>query len=200
MHGVHARCGTWRREQSHAAARRPTPQRAAPRAHGRVRVQTAPTAARRVLPLLQVPTGRFYGFATFNLSYGWGQSSAGPYNTAYGHLGATYGYQSIVAYFPAADVSVSIASNIELDDQIQPADTLCIAYNAVLAHLTNATEPQCTFTKSDYYGGTCDCGNDYVCHRLFKKCVKAPRRGSLSHEDCTRTCGEDADSGSDAAP
>lgn len=61
-----------------------------------------------------------YGFATFNLSDGYGVSAgkAKNYNTAYGHLGATYGYQSIVAYFPAADVSLAIASNIETDDQV----------------------------------------------------------------------------------
>lgn len=47
-----------------------------------------------------------YGFATFNLSEGWGVSAGAPadYNRAYGHLGATYGYQSIVLYFPAADL------------------------------------------------------------------------------------------------
>ena len=33
----------------------------------------------------------FYGFAAFNLSWQTGQ--AGRYRTAYGHLGATYGYQ-----------------------------------------------------------------------------------------------------------
>jgi CubicO group peptidase (beta-lactamase class C family) len=104
-----------------------------------------------------IPTGGFYGFATFNLSHGWGQPSGSPYNTAYGHLGATYGYQSIVAYFPALDVSISVASNIETDEQAQPSDTLCIAYNAVLASLTNTSEPKCEFVQKGYYGGECKC-------------------------------------------
>ena len=59
-----------------------------------------------------------YGFAAFNLS-GMisGRPSSGPYRTAYGHLGATYGYQSILAYYPGADVAISVASNIEQDTQ-----------------------------------------------------------------------------------
>ena len=130
-----------------------------------------------------------YGFATFNLSRAWGASAGGPknYNEAYGHLGATYGYQSIVLYFPAADLALSIASNIETDDQIQPSDAACIAYNAVLAALQNKTEPTCKFVQSGYYGGRCDCGNTYKCHKLLKMCTQSPY-GDLSKEDCTAVC------------
>ena len=130
-----------------------------------------------------------YGFATFNLTQSWGVSSGSKknYNEAYGHLGATYGYQSVVAYFPAADVSISIASNLETDDQVQPSDTACHAYNAVLAYLRNETEPNCEFVTAGYYGGYCDCGNNYKCSRLFKQCVKSSS-GTLSKSDCEAIC------------
>ena len=129
-----------------------------------------------------------YGFATFNLSRSWGVSEGKgkDYNQAYGHLGATYGYQSIVLYFPAADLVIATASNIETDNQVQPSDTACLAYNAVLASINNWTQPTCKFVTSGYYGGVCDCGNDYRCSFFTKKCVSG--RGKLSKADCEATC------------
>lgn len=147
------------------------------------RILTAPSME------IMVPTSPFYGFATFNLSShdGWGPSSASPYARAYGHLGATYGYQSIVAYFPGADVSISVGTDIETDGQTQPSAALCLAYNAVLAYLTGTAEPQCTYKPSGYYGGSCDCGNDYSCHPLRKRCERSAK-GSLSFHDCSQAC------------
>ena len=97
------------------------------------------------------------GFATFNLTtHGiTGQTSA--YGVTYGHLGATYGYDSIVAYFPAIDLSLSIASNIETDTQVQPADTACFAYNAVLSHVLDVPQPTCSYEAGSYHHGTCSC-------------------------------------------
>ena len=131
-----------------------------------------------------------YGFATFNLSRGWGVSAGKRpnYNTAYGHLGATYGYQSIALYFPAADLSLAVASNIETDDQVQPSDVACLAYNVVLAAIKNWTQPTCKFVTSGYYGGKCDCGNDYECKPLTKKCERSSRSGKLSKADCEASC------------
>ena len=40
-----------------------------------------------------------YGFATFELSGQWGVR--GPDGAAFGHAGATYGFDSMVAYFPS---------------------------------------------------------------------------------------------------
>ena len=105
-----------------------------------------------------IPRDAFYGLATFNLTRPWGAAEGAAENVAYGHLGATYGYQSILAYFPDPDVSISIASDIETDDQIQPADGLCLAYNAVLAAVRNTSEPACRYVHTGYYGGRCDCG------------------------------------------
>lgn len=56
-----------------------------------------------------------YGLATFNLTSHTGLS--GVDGIAMGHLGATYGYQSIVAFFPGRNFSLSIGSNIERDFQ-----------------------------------------------------------------------------------
>jgi len=129
-----------------------------------------------------------YGLATFNLSMMGltGQSPLGPYARAYGHLGATYGYDSIVGYFPGIDVAISVASSIETDVQTQPSDALCFAYNAVLAAARGLPEPACSFSKHSYFGGSCNCGNDYVCRAGM--CIRDALGGSLYKEDCSRVC------------
>ena len=135
-----------------------------------------------------IPWRPFYGFATFNMSRSWGPSSTMPYNRAYGHLGATYGYDSIVVYWPAADVSIAIATSIETDTQTQPSDTACLAYNAVLAALTNSTEPKCEYVTGSYYYGVCTCGNDYRCDWRSRQCVRDVGKGTLSKDECDATC------------
>ena len=54
---------------------------------------------------------------------------------AVGHLGATYGFQSQLVYFPALKFAMAVATNIETPHQSQPKDALCFAYNAVAALL-----------------------------------------------------------------
>ena len=109
-------------------------------------------------PPLSRARGR-YGFATFDLTSTWTTNThgSGDYNRAYGHLGATYGYQSVVAYFPEMDLSLAVASNIETDKQVQPSDVSCHAYNAVLAALRNEPELACTYVPTGYFGGKCNC-------------------------------------------
>ena len=158
--------------------------------------QASPRALSPSSVSTMIPTGSFYGLATFNLSmWDWGTSSAGPYGRAYGHLGATYGYDSIVIYFPAADVSLAVGTTIETDEQSAPSDAVCLAYHAVLAALTNSTEPRCVYRKSGYWGGVCDCGNNWVCDSKSRKCVSDPKKGSLSKSDCEKACGDDVAGG-----
>lgn len=57
-----------------------------------------------------------YGLATFNLTH------LTPNETAYGHLGATYGYQSVLVYIPSLELSIAIGTNLERDRQDQPQD------------------------------------------------------------------------------
>lgn len=111
---------------------------------------------------LMVPSSReIYGFATFNLEHvgitGHGKRWPDEYDQAYGHLGATYGYDSLLAYFPAIDVAISIGTSIETDDQSAPSDAMCLAYNAVLAVVLGYAEKSCQFVKNSYYGGQCKC-------------------------------------------
>ena len=97
----------------------------------------------------------FYGFATFNLT---GRSGLPPpLGTAYGHLGATYGFQSIVAYFPHFDFTIAVASNIETNFQAQPSAGLCFAFSKVLAVLNGTPVPACTYTVGSYYSSGCNC-------------------------------------------
>ena len=112
-----------------------------------------------------IPTGKpgqdpelFYGLATFNLSSFTGDSGAD--RVAYGHLGATYGYQSVVSYHPAIQATVAIASNIETPNQDQPASVLCFAYHALKAALRGTPAPHCQYYDIDYYTSVCNCTAD----------------------------------------
>uniref|UniRef100_A0A7S3AKE5 Beta-lactamase-related domain-containing protein n=1 Tax=Haptolina ericina TaxID=156174 RepID=A0A7S3AKE5_9EUKA len=91
-----------------------------------------------------------YGLATFNLTH------LTPHDTAYGHLGATYGYQSVVVYVPGLQLSIAIGTNIERDDQDQPQDVFCSVYNTIKATLSGSPAPTCTF-KRGYFDGGCKC-------------------------------------------
>jgi len=104
-----------------------------------------------------VPSGGLlsvYGLATHNLAQNTGQK--GEYGVAYGHLGATYGYQSVTAYFPKLNFVITVATNIETDFQRQPADAMCFAYNAAASLILKRTI-KCTYTPGSYYGGGCKC-------------------------------------------
>jgi len=164
--------------------------------YGSTGPQLLSNASRAVMVPAYNPHSHFpYGFATFNLTeMASGRSSGGPYRKAYGHLGATYGYQSVVAYYPGADVAISVASNLETDNQAQPTDTLCATYSTVLPLLTSAAEQTCTYRATGYFG-MCDCGNDYECSRLTRQCVRRSSHGfgggTLSKADCEASCGRE---------
>lgn len=95
-----------------------------------------------------------YGLATFNLRTNTGR--LGRLGKAHGHLGATYGYQSVTAYFPGLQIAMTVATNIETDYQEQPAHAMCLAYNAAVNRMLNETT-QCEFKPGSYYGGGCHC-------------------------------------------
>lgn len=97
----------------------------------------------------------FYGFSTFDLEFTTGQTGA--YGKAYGHLGATYGFDSIVVYFPALEFSLSVGSNIERDHQEHPSDTICLVYNRVRNLLLNQPVQNCTYSSGGYFSGGCKC-------------------------------------------
>lgn len=91
-----------------------------------------------------------YGLATFNLT------RLTPHDIAYGHLGATYGYQSIVVFAPGLNISIAIGTNIERDEQDQPQDVFCTVYNYAKAVILGKPLPTCTY-KRGYWNGGCKC-------------------------------------------
>ena len=91
-----------------------------------------------------------YGLATFNLT------RLTPHDVAMGHLGATYGYQSVVAYVPKVELAVAVGTNIERDEQDQPADVFCHVYNTAAAILQGLPVPTCTYSRG-YWSGGCKC-------------------------------------------
>ena len=106
------------------------------------------------------PAQAFYGFATFNFTKmnlaGARENSARTH--AYGHMGATYGYDSIAAYWPAADVAVAVATNLETIDQVQPRDVVCSVLNTIFAWSDGAPRPPlCTYNATSYFSSACHC-------------------------------------------
>eukprot|EP00040_Diaphanoeca_grandis_P003157 m.23967 g.23967 ORF g.23967 m.23967 type:complete len:432 (-) comp14431_c0_seq1:675-1970(-) len=112
-----------------------------------------PTIAPLEYTKLMIPTS-WYGLATFNLTRDTGFKP--PLGTAYGHLGATYGFQSVFSYHPHLDFALAIATNIETDDQVQPGDVMCSAYSGIAEVFTNFVY-NCTYTPNGYFGGNCSC-------------------------------------------
>jgi len=102
-----------------------------------------------------------YGLGAFNLGLITGRMGphllrpANPLGIGYGHIGATYGYQSIAGYFPKLNIALAISTNIETDDQGQPLDTMCHAYNAVVDVLLGQ-KSECKFHSTGYFG-FCTC-------------------------------------------
>lgn len=101
-----------------------------------------------------IPKNGIYGLGTFNLGWLTGQHQS--LGIGYGHLGATYGYQSLAGYFPDLKIAMSIASNIETFNQAQPSETFCHGYNAAVGILLGKNIT-CEFKTYSFYGGFCAC-------------------------------------------
>jgi len=99
----------------------------------------------------------FYGLASQNVGLMGITGGTGEYSVNYGHLGATYGYDSIFGYNPTLDLGIAIATNIETSDQEQPADAYCHIYNRVKNFLLQQPVAKCEYKTNGYYGGKCVC-------------------------------------------
>lgn len=102
---------------------------------------------------LMIPVKSFYGLASQNVGF---MGIAGG-DAAYGHLGATYGYDSIFAYNPDNDVAIAVASDIETSLQTQPSDAFCRVYNRVKNYMKGEPVQSCEWKTTGYYGGKCVC-------------------------------------------
>ena len=144
----------------------------------------------------------FYGFATFLLSDFTGMPTDGPppdLSSCWGHLGATYGWNSLGFLNPGTNISVAIATNIETDEQAGPSDAYCVAYNRVRQLVARgaadgaagalAPIEDCVYVASGYFG-TCVCpGVMYNCERSTYggRCVPS-HYGNESHAECAASC------------
>jgi len=107
---------------------------------------------------LMVPQNSYYGRATHNLTQKTGGAAArSGFGTAYGHKGATYGYQSLVAYMPGLEFALVVATNLELDLQQQPSDVFCGVYNRLRNHILKEPLETCTFVGNSYDSSNCNC-------------------------------------------
>eukprot|EP00747_Dinoflagellata_sp_TGD_P029199 gnl/TRDRNA2_/TRDRNA2_133765_c1_seq2.p1 gnl/TRDRNA2_/TRDRNA2_133765_c1~~gnl/TRDRNA2_/TRDRNA2_133765_c1_seq2.p1 ORF type:complete len:202 (+),score=33.45 gnl/TRDRNA2_/TRDRNA2_133765_c1_seq2:108-713(+) len=101
---------------------------------------------------------RFYGLATMNMSFISGVP--GKYGEAVGHLGDTYGFTSIMAYFPALDVGFAVALNHEGMSQGGPSAVVCTTYNRLMDILLKKPLRNCSYVQSSYYFGKCVCKDE----------------------------------------
>jgi len=95
--------------------------------------------------------GSFYGLATMNMTYVTGLSFLGEYGQAVGHLGDTYGFTSMVTYFPKLDVGMAVATNHEDSHQAGPRALVCTAYNRALDIILEQTVRNCTYAVKSYF-------------------------------------------------
>jgi D-alanyl-D-alanine carboxypeptidase len=100
-----------------------------------------------------------YGVATFNMNSKTGQVNSS-YGISYGHLGATYGFNSLVMFLPALNVSLAVATNMETDRQTHTGEAACFAYNAIAGEILGQNIT-CTAPApeelSASWGKTCNC-------------------------------------------
>lgn len=101
--------------------------------------------------------GSFYGLATMNMTFMIGLDFLGEYGHAVGHLGDTYGFTSLVAYFPKLDVALAIAANHESYNQPGPRALLCTAYNRALDIMLKQRIRNCTYVSGSYWQSGCKC-------------------------------------------
>ena len=67
-----------------------------------------------------------------------------------GHLGATYGWNSVVQFTPGLNISISVATNVESMEQAQPSDAYCVAYNRVRQIMLGEKIEDCVYDASGY--------------------------------------------------
>eukprot|EP00035_Acanthoeca_spectabilis_P034264 m.28043 g.28043 ORF g.28043 m.28043 type:complete len:482 (-) comp6497_c0_seq1:1595-3040(-) len=146
------------------------------------------------------PRQSFYGFATFLLSEFTGRPTdptppSVDEGTCWGHLGATYGWNSVVLFTPGNNLSISVATNIETNEQATPSDAYCVAYNRVRQILARAKGTQkgpiqdCVYDASGYFG-SCVCPDTkYVCERSrYGSMCRLSAHANQSYTDCSKSC------------
>ncbi|CAE8716001.1 unnamed protein product [Polarella glacialis] len=107
--------------------------------------------------MVSFQNGSAYGLATMNMGRMSGLGFLGDYGVAVGHLGDTYGYTSIVTYFPKIDVAIAIATNHEDNVQAGPRALLCTAYNRALDIMLGRALRNCSYVNGGYFMGGCKC-------------------------------------------
>lgn len=139
----------------------------------------------------------WYGFATFLLNAFTGLPTDAPppavdYGTCYGHLGATYGWNSVAFFTPGTNISISVATNTETNEQAGPSDAYCLAYNRVRQILAGDPVHDCSYVASGYFG-TCVCpGTKYKCEVSHdgnnnRRCVVS-HFATQSYSECAKSC------------
>ena len=145
------------------------------------------------VPQAGEPEPLAYGLAAVDLAARTGQEfSPAGYGVAVGHMGATYGYQSVAIHSEAMNFSVAVASNIETDMQVQPNEALCLVYNAVKNIVLGENSTTCSDAGGSYYKGACKC-SDTVPAALYLCSTSAAGGGEcygvqVRHVPCCRYC------------
>ena len=105
-----------------------------------------------------------------------------PYGVAWGHLGATFGYDSTLLYSPYLKFSLAIGTNAETGEQQQPQDAACEAYNVVKNHLLSEPIDKCKIGGG--YFGLCNCeSNQEGMQRLLDQMEKGAKKKAKKKTD-----------------
>jgi len=104
----------------------------------------------------QRTNSNFYHFASMNMSFLTGQTNPS-YADAVGHMGSTYGYQTAISFSEHFEFQLTTATNIETDHQVQPIDTMCLAYGAMVDYFTNKSLGHCSFEIVEGHFPACKC-------------------------------------------
>ena len=96
----------------------------------------------------------------------------------------------MVQFTPGINMSISVATNVESDEQAQPSDAYCLAYNRVRQILLGEDIVDCAYDASGYFGDCVCPGNKYECveRHGFKEC-RLSYYANKSYSDCSAECG-----------
>jgi hypothetical protein len=78
-----------------------------------------------------------------NLGFETGQAAPSPYAVAFGHLGATYGYDSIIVHGVELGLSLAVATNAETPNQVSAVQCGAVRCSAVQCGAVRCSAVQC---------------------------------------------------------
>jgi hypothetical protein len=124
-----------------------------------------------------------------NLGFETGQAAPSPYAVAFGHLGATYGYDSIIVHGVELGLSLAVATNAETPNQVSAVQCGAVRCSAVQCGAVRCSAVQCgTVRCSAVQCGAVRCSAAVQCGAVRCSavgtavgCCGLQQRGAVAH-------------------